>query len=146
MYPNTKLVPNTIKNMLTLERNKIDNINMIFNRCHYNFLQNWFSLLFQLKSEFAKMKTCLILILWISVTLKLYVGKLLLNKSLTPLNSIAAKYCKAMDSCKYWTWLVDTVGKKCCLKTSDSGLTSLRWPGASGAKSNCCGEDKPEDC
>ena len=72
--------------------------------------------------------------------------RLLLSESLTPLNSIAAKFCKAMDSCKYWTWLVDTVGKKCCLKTSDSGLTSLRWPGASGAKSNCCGEDKPEDC
>merc|ERR1711962_1890408 len=57
-----------------------------------------------------------------------------------------AKFCKAMDSCKYWTWLVDTVGTKCCLKTSDSGLTSLRWPGASGAKENCCGEDDPTNC
>merc|ERR1711962_1427390 len=57
-----------------------------------------------------------------------------------------AKFCKAIDSCKYWTWLVDTVGKKCCLKTSDSGLTSLKWPGASGAKENCCGEDDPNNC
>ena len=51
----------------------------------------------------------------------------------------AAKFCKAMEACKYWTWLIDSVGKKCCLKTSDSGLTALKWPGASGAKDNCDG-------
>jgi len=43
-----------------------------------------------------------------------------------------AAMCKAIGSCTHWTWLIDSVGKKCCLKTSDGGIRNLIWPGASG--------------
>ena len=42
--------------------------------------------------------------------------------------------CELVASCTHWTWLIDSVGKKCCLKTSDGGITNLKWPGASGEK------------
>ena len=49
-----------------------------------------------------------------------------------------AARCNMFDACTHWTWLIDSVGKKCCLKTSDSGIRNLIWPGASGEK-NCKG-------